>query len=144
MSDFKKFLLAGILKKRFFTEIEVPFDETTSIIDFSSPPFSLISKPSELLESWLETILMCETEAMLERASPLKPIVLRENKSIELRIFEVVCLKKHFFKSSSFIPTPSSTTWIRVFPASFIISLIVLAPLSIEFSRSSFTTEEGL
>jgi hypothetical protein len=59
-------------------------------------------------------------------------------------LIEAVGLKKHLFKSTLFIPHPSSITCIRVFPASLIISFTDLAPLSIEFSKSSLTTEEGL
>ena len=38
LSDLRKFLLAGTLKKRFFTEIEVPFGATDFSCLFTFPP----------------------------------------------------------------------------------------------------------
>ena len=73
--DFKKFLLAGILKNKFFTLIIVP----DCISDFfSSKTFeSFITISLPILHVFvLDLILNSATDDIEERASPLKPIVL--------------------------------------------------------------------
>ena len=76
-------------------------------------------------------------------ASPLKPLLVNENKSEDDLIFDVVCFKKHKQRSFLFIPSPSSLISMSDLPKSFTITLIFLALASIEFSISSFNTEEG-
>ena len=91
-----------------------------------------------------DDILIFATEDILEIASPRKPFVESVNKSLDLEIFDVVCFKKHNFKSSSFIPIPLSEISIKVFPKSLTDNLISLDFASIEFSTNSLITEEGL
>ena len=90
-----------------------------------------------------DDIVIFETEEILDIASPLKPLLVNENKSEDDLIFDVVCFKKHKQRSFLFIPSPSSLISIRDLPKSFTITLIFLALASIEFSISSFNTEEG-
>ena len=141
--DFKKFLLAGILKKRFFTEILVPISLTVDLLCFKSLPWTSISVANST-PGCLVIKLTCETAEILANASPLKPLDLILNKSSAFEILEVVCLSKQIDASFFDIPIPLSITWINVFPASFILILITVALASIAFSRSSLTTEAGL
>ena len=77
------------------------------------------------------------------KASPRKPLVSKLNKSCADDILEVAWRSKDKRASVSLIPTPLSTTWISVFPPSFIINLMEVEPASMAFSMSSFTTEAG-
>ena len=80
-SVFKKFLRAGVLKNKFLTEINVPFENEPFSLIIVVPSSILIKVPnssslvSVLISSWL-------TDAIELKASPLKPRV-----EIESRIF---------------------------------------------------------
>ena len=79
-------------------------------------PFSInktFLTPSLLLD---DEILILATEEILEIASPLKPLVFKEKRSLDFEILDVVCFKKHNLKSFSFIPTPLSLISIKVLP----------------------------
>ena len=71
-------------------------------------------------------------------------IELIENISPILLIFEVACFTKDLYMSFLDIPWPSSITWIKFLPAFFIMILIFDEFASIEFSKSSFRTDDGL
>src|SRR3989338_5450960 len=81
---------------------------------------------------------------MLERASPLNPNVLIENKSSTERILLVAWRRTDFSASSGDIPSPLSDILIRFFPESSTSTVILLAPASKEFSSNSLITEAGL
>ena len=85
-----------------------------------------------------------ETEAMEGIASPLKPKVWILKRSYSFLILDVAWREKQSFASSRDIPQPSSSIIISFTPLSIKVIDIFLAPASIAFSTSSFTTEEGL
>ena len=91
-----------------------------------------------------EDIFILATDEILDIASPRKPFVVKEKRSLDFEIFEVVCFKKHSFISFSFIPLPLSLTSINVLPKSFINNFISVDSASTEFSISSLITEDGL
>ena len=75
--------------------------------------------------------------------TPLKPIVCMSNRSSEFEILLVACFEKASSISSGWIPEPLSDTLIE--RQSLLTSISTpVAPASIEFSTSSFTTEAGL
>ena len=85
----------------------------------------------------------CATATMEARASPRKPIVVKANRSSALAIFDVACLSKARRASVSDMPLPLSMTWTRVRPPSVTTTCTLVAPASIAFSTSSFTTDAG-
>ena len=107
--DFKKFLLAGVLKNKFLTAIEVPFEKAPFSLINSPPPSTLIKVPSS---SSLVSVFISnwETEAIELSASPLNPKVPKFSMSSYTLILLVACLLIHIKASSSDIPIPSSTT----------------------------------
>ena len=80
---------------------------------------------------------------MLERASPLKPRLFTWYRSSTVRILLVACRKKAFRTCSFSIPPPLSVTRMKEQPPSFISTVTALAPASMAFSTSSFTTLDG-
>ena len=80
---------------------------------------------------------------MLERASPRNPSEDTLNKSSTDLILLVACLRNAFGMSSLGIPHPLSVILIKDIPPSFISMVMAVEPASIEFSTSSFTTDEG-
>ena len=107
--DFKKFLLAGKLKNRFFIEILVPIGQAVdSFLIISEPSISIYVPTSSFFVLVLSSI--CPTAAILESASPLNPFDEMLNKSSAVFIFDVACFLKHRIASSLFIPDPLSIT----------------------------------
>ena len=141
-SDFKKLRLAGTLKNKFLIANWVPSGQATGETSPVSLPlnttFVPISEPTSLVLSstWA-------TAAIDARASPLNPLVTRASKSSAVEILDVACLLKQSLASSSLIPFPLSTTWIKVRPASTTTTAISEAPASTQFSITSLTTEAG-
>ena len=88
----------------------------------------------------ISTLAIAAIEAS---ASPRNPMELMLNRSFASLILDVACRSKLIRASVAVIPLPLSSTCMRVFPASLMISLISWAPASSEFSMSSFTTEAG-
>jgi len=84
-----------------------------------------------------------ETEAIEGSASPLKPNEPICVISSTVFILLVEWRSKAKTASSGFIPQPLSITRIRSLPPFSITTIILLAPASIAFSTSSFTTEAG-
>ena len=80
---------------------------------------------------------------MLGSASPRNPSVLISVKSSAWRILLVACGKNAVFKSSFSMPQPLSTTLISSRPAFTTVISTLVAPASMAFSTSSFTTEAG-
>lgn len=85
-----------------------------------------------------------ETAAMLARASPLKPRVCMLSRSSASVILLVAWRLNAVVTSSALMPQPVSLTLIYVLPPFFISTTTASAPASIEFSTSSFTTDNGL
>ena len=69
---FINFNLAGVLKKRFSTVIDVPFALESTLSSMTFPPtrymYDAVSSPAVR-----EIKVTSDTDAMLARASPLKP-----------------------------------------------------------------------
>ena len=85
----------------------------------------------------------CATAAMDASASPRNPIVVSENKSVDCWIFDVACRSNARRASVALMPFPLSMTCMDVRPAPLIMTFIMVASASIEFSTSSFTTDAG-
>ena len=140
--DFKKLRLAGTLKNKLLTDIEVPSGATTKSCVLISPPAILILVASSSAER-LVCISTWATAAMEASASPRNPLVCSANKSSDCLILDVACRSKAKRASVALMPNPLSTTWINCFPASAMINWILVALASIAFSSNSFTTEAG-
>src|SRR5919112_2043713 len=84
-----------------------------------------------------------QTLATEGKASPRKPMVRTDSKSLAVRILLVAWLKTLSLASSSDMPEPLSLTTIRSRPPSAISTSMRVAPASRAFSESSFTTEAG-
>ena len=93
----------------FFTEIEVPTPHAITSCFSNLDPEITKSVPNSSSFCLLFTS-SCEIAAIEGNASPLNPIVVRENKSSEFLIFEVACLSKAILASVGDIPLPSSVT----------------------------------
>ena len=121
----------------------VPLVEPIGSFDIIFPPSTYILVPiiSSLV---LVVISNFDTAEIDANASPLKPREYKSYKSSIFLILLVACLKNDFSTSLEGIPIPLSVILIRLFPPSIISMEILFAPASMEFSISSFTTEEGL
>ena len=84
-----------------------------------------------------------ETDAIEGKASPRKPSVEIESRSLTSRSLLVACRSKASRASSRNIPQPSSAMRIRRRPPDSTSTRNSLAPASSEFSSSSLTTEAG-
>src|SRR3982074_2151033 len=80
---------------------------------------------------------------MAGSASPRKPNVKTPTRSDAFLILDVPCRARASGTSSADMPAPSSLTRTSLRPPSSSVISIAEAPASIEFSTSSFTTEEG-
>ena len=140
--DFKNFLLAGVLKKRFLTINVVPSGTPTSSKLFSSPPSITylipVRSPFVLVISstW-------PTAAILDNASPLKPKDETDTKSSADIILLVEWRRNAIFTSFFSIPHPLSVILIKPIPPSLISTVTAVDFASIAFSKSSFTTDAG-
>ena len=121
----------------------VPLGAPISSNAISSPP-SIAYLTPVIVSVVLVISSVLDTAAILASASPLKPRLRTDERSSELLILLVACLKKAHLISSFAIPQPLSVTLISDIPPSLISSVICVAPESIAFSRSSLTTEAGL
>jgi len=74
--DFRNFNRAGVLKKRLRTVTDVPTGHPTSENSPCSPAISLRHNPATS-SAGREEISISETEAILGKASPLKPRVFK-------------------------------------------------------------------
>ena len=106
------------------------------------PSMTLISDPSD--PSSFDTIETWAIEAILARASPLKPNVSMANKSFRLDNLLVWKRFRALGNWSFLIPTPLSRTWISWLPPCSMTISICFALASKLFSSSSLTTDEGL
>ncbi len=114
-------------------------DDFSWLITFPASSWSLVPD----FPAFAEIRSMIETEAILGRASPLKPKVRIRKRSLSSLILLVAWRLKARRISASSIPSPLSKT--RIFPrpaSSTSISMIVLCA-SMAFSTNSFTTEAG-
>ena len=84
-----------------------------------------------------------ETAAILESASPRNPRDAMCSRSSTFSILLVAWRRKASGICSSSIPDPLSVMRISFLPPSVISTVTAVAPASIAFSTSSFTTEEG-
>ena len=143
ISFFKNFFLAGTFAKRFSTITVVPSAAGRSVTPIILPPCA--SSIAPVLESFcFDIIRISDTEAIAARASPLNPSVKIPSRSSAFFILLVACLRIATGRSSFEIPHPLSVTRIYVTPPFCISTVIVFAPESIAFSKSSFITDEGL
>ena len=139
---FKKFLLAGTLKNKFFMLMLVPLGAAQASC-FSTRLFSISIKVPKVSVLCFVFNSTCATAAMLAKASPLKPIVLILKRSSILLILLVACRSKAILASVSLMPLPLSMTVTEALPESVMINFISVAPASTAFSKSSFTALEG-
>ena len=84
-----------------------------------------------------------ETAAILDKASPRNPSEAMFSRSSTFSILLVAWRRKASGTCSASIPEPLSVIRISFFPPSVISTVIAVAPASMAFSTSSFTTEEG-
>lgn len=91
----------------------------------------------------LLVIVTCATWEILASASPRNPNDWIQQRSSNFCILLVVNRSHTIFKSSRWIPLPLSWIWISLMPPWLIVMLILVAPASILFSRSSFTAFSG-
>ena len=141
--DLRKFLRAGTLKNRFLTAMLVPMDAAIFSCFFTSLPSIKIRVPRES-SSRLVFNSTCATEAILAKASPLKPMVFILKISSLLDILEVACRSQHIRASVGLMPMPLSITCTKALPASRKINLISVLWASMALSSNSFTTLAGL
>ncbi|MBV6514698.1 MAG: hypothetical protein HPKKFMNG_00327 [Planctomycetes bacterium] len=133
---------AGRLKNRSRTSMVVPSWAAQARLGPSLPPSQVISL------AWgssarLETRRTRDTEAMLARASPRKPLVSTPKRSSALWILLVAWAARASSRSWGWMPAPLSVTRIRVLPASTREMATREAPASRAFSSSSLTTLAG-
>ena len=141
-ADFTNFNLAGVLKNKSCTVMLVPSGQPAGPWSFTLPPSKEMEEPSSA-PFWREDSVTLETAAMLESASPRKPMVSMPISESPLRIFPVACRINASDKSSGCIPEPLSTMRMSDSPPLAISTLMEPAPASRAFSTSSFTTEAG-
>ncbi len=142
MAVFKNFRLTGVLKNKLRTIKVVPSGAPTSSKEVSFAP-SRQRRVPVTLSLVLVTISTFDTAAMLESASPRKPILFRLIKSTTELILLVACRIKAFRNWFCSMPEPSSVTRINSIPPSLISTVTACAPASIAFSTSSLTTLAG-
>ena len=80
LSDFKKFLLAGTLKNKFFTSKEEPVGQVINSCLVTLLPSICIKFPNSSVSSFVLSDV-CEIADIEANASPLNPFVDRWNKS---------------------------------------------------------------
>ena len=139
---FKNLRRTGVLKNRLRIINVVPSGAPTSSKLISFPPSITYRIPVKLSAVFV-TSSICETAAMLERASPRKPKEETFIKPSMDLILLVEWRKNASLISSGAIPLPLSVMRIKEIPPSLISMVMAVAPASIAFSTSSFTTEEG-
>ena len=120
----------------------VPPGAPISSLDISLPPCIWYLSPVTSSAVFV-IISTCATDAILARASPLKPSDEILNRSSTVTSLLVACLRNASFTSSFFIPEPLSVTLRNESPLPFTSTVIAVAPESMEFSTSSFMTELG-
>ena len=94
---------AGMFSKRSSIQTEVPLSVLPGRMELFSPL-------STTMRFEFESIVSFEQELMLLKASPLKPSVLRENRSSRVLTLLVAWLSQESRRSSSDIPLPLSVT----------------------------------
>ena len=120
----------------------VPGGAPTSFRSRIFPPSTIISVPISSLFSRVIREKR-ETAAMLGSASPLKPRVLIEKRSLSVDILLVAYRSMARSASSRLMPVPVSETRMSDFPPCSTSIRIRLLSASNEFSISSLTTEAG-
>src|SRR6266566_2627666 len=133
---------AGVLKNSRLTLTRVPTGLPAGPAPICAPPSTSTRYPSPLSRGRL-TASTRATAAMLASASPRNPRVRIVRRSSSERILLVACRKNASGRSTGAIPSPSSTTSIKPWPAASILTWIRDAPASTAFSTSSFTTAAG-
>ena len=121
----------------------MPAAAPLSPVSSTSQPLMCTYTPTDASYVLLKSS-MSATAAILARASPLNPSVATEFKSSPDFILLVACLSNAITASSASKPQPLSVILIYFTPPELMSTVIVVAPASIEFSASSFTTEAGL
>ncbi len=110
-SLFKNLRRAGTLKNKRFTIIHDPAAHATGSCDSTFDPEITMHEPNGSSESLRRVLNSTSETAQIEAsASPLKPIVLSENKSLASLILDVECLSNARRASVGDIPQPLSTT----------------------------------
>ena len=83
------------------------------------------------------------TKLTLASASPRNPNVWTVSRSSKLESLLVVWRSHRIGRSSARMPWPSSWIWRSLFPPSFTVTVMDVAPASRAFSSSSFSAEAG-
>ncbi len=134
--------LAGRLKNRSRTSIDVPRGKARSVTETSRSPSRSMTVPRPDAPSEVLSVSR-DTAAIEARASPRKPSVAMRSRSSSRAILLVECRRKQRAASSRSMPAPSSTTLMEALPPSTSSTRMAAAPASREFSTSSLTTETG-
>ena len=142
MSRFMNFIRAGVLKNRSRTTMVVPTGQPAASQDRSLPPSKDRWEPSRSSRVRVSSSTRL-TAAVAARASPRKPRVPMAARSSWVRSLEVAWRRKAVRASSRLMPQPSSLTRRKLMPPFCSSTVTVLAPASMAFSTSSFTTEAG-
>ena len=134
--------LAGKFLNRRRTVTTVPGGAARGCFDMMRP--SSTSRATPPSESAVRvTMVTLETVAMLGTASPRKPRVLMDSRSSAQATLLVENLSKAYSTSAAGMPQPLSATRMYSVPPALISTDTSVAPASMEFSTSSFTTEAG-
>src|SRR5437016_333949 len=120
----------------------VPAGSPAGFTPMSFPPANSMRVPSASVSSRVSSSSR-ETAAMVGKASPRKPSVAIESKSSADLSLLVAWRSNASSASSCDIPWPSSITRIMRLPPTSTSTRMVLAPASMAFSSSSFTTDAG-
>jgi hypothetical protein len=109
----------------------------------SAPPPSTTTRVPDGAPGSLVTSVKRDTDAMAGRASPRKPLVrMWKSPSLSTSLL-VACRSRLVAASSRDMPHPSSTTVMSAQPPRDSRTVTLVAPASMAFSASSFTTEAG-
>ena len=108
-TDFKNFARTGALKNKLRTSIVVPRCLGKSSAELMRPPSILTRVPAPSARSHVSSVTRA-TDAIEGSASPRKPKVFTDTRSVATAILLVACRSKQRRASSLPMPTPSSLT----------------------------------
>lgn len=122
--------------------IVVPSGSAVSLMSGFFPPATSMRVPVKSPTFFVSRVKR-ETLAIAGIASPRKPRVAIDSKSLTSMSLLVACRSKARMASSWLIPQPLSLTWMSRLPPCSTLICNFFAPASSEFSRSSLATETG-
>ena len=120
----------------------VPTGQPASASSPAHSPASVYRVPISSVAARV-SISVSLTAQMEASASPRKPSVPMRSRSSGRSTLLVACRRNAFGTSSRSMPQPLSVTRMSRTPPCPISTVMAVAPASIEFSTSSFTTEAG-